>query len=178
MPHHRLFRDGRTRRIRGRSPRTPQRVDGLGERFALLATYLKGRLARYEDQGGVRPEVAEAWTWLARQRGAGTLKGLTAHVALSERRLSTLFRVETGLTPKQAARLMRFQHAKAAAVRAVAAGTPSDLARIAAECGYYDHSHLVRDFHPYTDASPSAWLAEEFRNIQAGAHGTDGDWDA
>lgn len=149
-----------------------------GERFGRLAAYVEGRVARCEGASGVRPEVAEAWTWLARHRGAGTLKGLAAHVALSERRLSTLFRTETGLTPKQAARLMRFQHAKAALVSAVVAGAPPDLARIAAEYGYYDHSHLVRDFHQYTDASPSAWLAEECRNIQAGAHGGGEDWDA
>ncbi|MFJ9848099.1 helix-turn-helix domain-containing protein [Streptomyces sp. NPDC101150] len=139
-------------------------------RFAALAGYLEGQLATHEDRPPPRPEVTEAWAWLARHRGAGTLRGLAAHVALSERRLGTLFRAETGVTPKQAARLMRFEHAKAVVVRATAAGTRPDLARVAADCGYYDHSHLVRDFHQYTGASPSAWLAEECRNIQAGGH--------
>ncbi|NEB81850.1 AraC family transcriptional regulator, partial [Streptomyces sp. SID14478] len=81
-----------------------------------------------------------------------------------------LFRAETGLSPGQAARLMRFQHAKAAVVRRVAAGTPPDLAGAAAAHGYSDHSHLVRAFHQYTGLSPTAWLAEECRNIQAGSH--------
>ncbi|MFE7116341.1 helix-turn-helix domain-containing protein [Streptomyces sp. NPDC057654] len=139
-------------------------------RFAALADYLEKQLATHGDRPRPRPEVAEAWTWLARHRGAGTLRGLAAHVALSERRLSTLFRAETGATPKQAARLMRFEHAKAGIVRATAAGDGPDLARTAAACGYYDHSHLVRDFHQYTDLSPTAWLAEECRNIQAGGH--------
>ncbi|MEV0374383.1 helix-turn-helix domain-containing protein [Streptomyces sp. NPDC050636] len=139
-------------------------------RFAALAGYLKEQLATHDDRPPPRPEVTEAWTWLARHRGAGTLRGLSAHVALSERRLSTLFRAETGVTPKQAARLMRFEHAKAAIVRATAVGPRPDLARVAADCGYYDHSHLVRDFRQYTGASPSTWLAEECRNIQAGGH--------
>lgn len=146
-------------------------LDRWEDRFALLSAYLRRRAATRDATGAVRPEVAEAWAWLARHRGAGTLAGLSRHVALSERRLTALFRAETGLTPKQAARLMRFQHAKAAVARAVAAGAPPDLAGVAADTGYYDHSHLVRDFRQYTGETPTGWLAEECRNIQAGAHG-------
>ncbi|MFG2030164.1 helix-turn-helix domain-containing protein [Streptomyces sp. NPDC048825] len=139
-------------------------------RFSLLASYLRGRAAQADRAGRVRPEVGEAWAWLARHRGAGTLNGLAEHVALSPRRLTTLFRAETGLSPKQAARLMRFEHAKSTVVRELTAGASPNLAQIAADCGYYDHSHLVRDFRQYTDVSPTAWLAEECRNIQAGGH--------
>lgn len=141
-------------------------LDRWPDRFALLSGYLRRRAAG-ADAGRVRPEVAEAWAWLARHRGAGTLGGLSRHVALGERRLTTLFRAETGLTPKQAARLMRFEHARAAVTRAVGAGARPDLARVAADTGYCDHSHLVRDFRRYTGATPTGWLAEECRNIQA-----------
>lgn len=144
---------------------------GWEERFASLSGYLRQRAADADGGDHLRPEVAEAWAWLARHRGVGTLRGLSRHVALSERRLTTLFRAETGLSPKQAGRLMRFERARNAVVRPVAAGAAPDLARIAADCGYYDHSHLVRDFQQYTGVSPSGWLAEECRNIQAGSHG-------
>ncbi|WP_051819783.1 AraC family transcriptional regulator [Streptomyces sp. NRRL S-920] len=156
-------------------------LDRWEDRFALLSGYLRRRAATDHAAtgraGSVRPEVAEAWAWLARHRGAGTLGGLSRHVALSERRLTALFRAETGLSPKQAARLMRFQHARAAVVRAVAAGGPPDLARVAADTGYYDHSHLVRDFQQYTETSPTRWLAEECRNIQAGVRGGGEEWE-
>ncbi|MFD8460366.1 helix-turn-helix domain-containing protein [Streptomyces antimycoticus] len=140
------------------------------DRFAVLGTYLRERAAAGEDGAPVRSEVAEAWAWLARHRGAGTLTGLAEHVALSPRRLTSVFRAETGLSPKQAARLMRFQYARNTVVRSVAVGRAPDLARVAAECGYFDHSHLVRDFRQYTGVSPTAWLAEECRKIQAGGH--------
>ncbi|MBD3005240.1 helix-turn-helix domain-containing protein [Streptomyces sp. 5-10] len=140
------------------------------DRFATLGAYLRERAAEGEDGTPVRSEVAEAWAWLARHRGAGTLTGLAEHVSLSPRRLTSVFQAETGLSPKQAARLMRFQHARTTVVRAVAAGRAPDLARVAADCGYFDHSHLVRDFRQYTGVSPTAWLAEECRNIQAGGH--------
>ncbi|WP_053048577.1 AraC family transcriptional regulator [Streptomyces antioxidans] len=140
------------------------------DRFTTLGAYLRERAAASEDGTPVRSEVAEAWAWLARHRGAGTLTGLAEHVSLSPRRLTSVFQAETGLSPKQAARLMRFQHARNTVVRAVAADRAPDLARVAADCGYFDHSHLVRDFRQYTGVSPTAWLAEECRNIQAGGH--------
>ncbi|MGB8944260.1 MAG: AraC family transcriptional regulator, partial [Streptomyces sp.] len=64
------------------------------ERFASLSGYLRQRAAD-ASSGSVRPEVTEAWAWLARHQGVGTLRGLSRHVALSERRLTTLFRAET-----------------------------------------------------------------------------------
>lgn len=143
---------------------------GWEERFALLGSYLRARAAGADEAAPVRREVVEAWAWLTRHRGAGTLRGLAEHVALSPRRLTALFRTETGLSPKQAARLMRFEHAKATVARGVAAGGSPELARVAADCGYYDHSHLVRDFRQYTGVNPTAWLTEECRNIQAGGH--------
>ncbi len=55
--------------------------------------------------------------------------------------------------------------------RAATAGVP--LAQVAARAGYYDQSHLVRDFHEFAGLSPSAWLAaergsQEFPNLQVG----------
>lgn len=91
------------------------------------------------------------------------------HVLLSRRQLHTLFTRELGIGPKAVNRLMRFQHAVRAIAATVPAGTRADLGRVAAECGYFDQSHLTRDFRQFTGTSPTGWLAEERRNIQAGS---------
>lgn len=153
-------------------------LDGWHERFGTLAGYLRARTEDHERRTGVRPEVAEAWRWMAWHRGAGSMDGLAAHVALSPRQLSTLFRREIGIGPKQVSRLMRFEHARQRIAAVVQAGRPLDLAEVAVGCGFYDHSHLVRDFHQYTELSPTAWIAEEHRNIQAGGHHKDEEWGA
>lgn len=149
---------------------------GWPERFAALTGFLRQRAADAERRGGVRPEVAEAWRWLAWHRGTGSMDGLAAHVALSRRQLTTLFRQELGVSPKQISRLMRWERARQDVAASVAAGRRPDLAELAARCGYYDHSHLVRDFQQYTGLSPTAWIAEERRNIQAGGHRNGEEW--
>ena len=59
-----------------------------------------------------------------------------------------------------------------------AAAAPLDLARLAAECGFADQSHLDREFRAFAGTSPSGWIAEEFPNIQAGGHRYARDWEA
>ena len=136
-------------------------------RFAALNDHLRRSAEQFARRDGVRAEVAEGWRWLARHAGTGSMDGLASHVALSPRQLTALFRREVGMGPKQVSRLMRFQHARRLVSTAVQAGRAPDLARVAAQCGYYDHSHLVRDFRQYTGLSPTGWIAEERRNIQA-----------
>jgi AraC-like DNA-binding protein len=139
------------------------------------------------DGVGPRPEVVEAWRLLTLTRGRIRIDELARRVFLSRRRLSTLFAAEFGLSPKEAARTMRFTHAVARigkGVRASAAGPGAprpgrlDLARVAADCGYADQSHLDREFHGFAGTSPSGWIAEEFPNIQAGGHRYARDWEA
>jgi AraC-like DNA-binding protein len=49
------------------------------------------------------------------------------------------------------------------------------LAGLAARCGYYDQAHLAREFRELAGCPPSAWLAEEFRNVQSGPGTQDGE---
>ena len=138
-------------------------------RFAILQDYLRRRVDGQRRER-VRPELVEAWRWLAWHRGTGSMDGLAAHVHLSPRQLRTLFTREVGLGPKQVSRLMRFSSATSAIAYAVAAGTTPDLAGVAARCGYFDQAHLDRDFDQFAGISPRGWIAEERRNIQDGGH--------
>jgi AraC-like DNA-binding protein len=132
------------------------------ERFTVLDDEL-GALATREAIPGPPPAVVNAWRLLQRSRGAVPIGTLADTVGYSDRRLSTLFDAEIGLTPKTAARVIRFDRAR----RAAQVAAPGSLGRIAAEHGYSDQSHLVRDFVAFTGRSPTRWLAEEFGNVQA-----------
>lgn len=121
---------------------------------------------RSNDRGGApRPEVAHAWRLATASGGRVSVAALAREVLLSERQLRTLVRRELGVGPGQVLRLARFERSR----DRVAAGIDATLADTAAECGYADHSHLDRDWRELIGCSPTAWLAEERRNVQATA---------
>jgi AraC-like DNA-binding protein len=91
-------------------------------------------------------------------RGRVRVDALTMEAGWSRTRLWSRFRSEPGLSPKRAARLVRFDHA----AHQLAAGRPA--AQVAAEGGSADPSHLHRDVMSFTGATPTAgagapWLA-------------------
>lgn len=140
------------------------------ERFGLLQAHLRDRAERAPRSTSVRPELEEAWRWLLGSGGRQRLDGLARHVSLSARHLTTLFTREVGLPPKRVARLVRFDATSRDLVRGVTTGRRPDLASLAATHGYADQSHLDREFRDHLGTSPTGWLAEEHRNIQAGGH--------
>lgn len=140
------------------------------QRFSALDEYLWTRAMEAERREGPRREVGAAWHQLASSHGTATIVELARNTAMSARQLSTLFGRELGIGPKTSASLMRFDRVIATLGAEVRAGRRPQLAGIANQCGFYDQSHLVRDFQRFTDTSPTGFLAEELRKIQAERH--------
>lgn len=83
-----------------------------------------------------------------------TVRDIVGQVGLSHRRFIEVFSAEVGLTPKLYGRIQRFQRASASTQ-----GQPlPDWSKIAAECGYFDQSHLIRDFMAFSGLSPAEFL--------------------
>ena len=131
------------------------------ERFNVLDSALSD-LVRTQDS--IAPEVSYAWNRLHRTDGRIPVGRLAAETGWSARHLQSQLRLETGVTPKEAARVFRFDRAR----RRYACEPTRNLAALVAEHGYYDQAHLNREFSALAGCSPSAWWAEEFRNIQDG----------
>lgn len=125
------------------------------DRFRIAADALGRRL---DSHYAADEEVAYAWRLMTRARGLVRVGTLADAVGWSRKRLWSRFRAQLGLTPKQAAQLVRFDHA----AHLLAAG--HEPAAVAAESGYSDQSHLHRDVKAITGATPAAvarapWLA-------------------
>lgn len=118
-------------------------------RFAVLDDVLGRRLA---DAAAPDPAVSRVWSRLRESRGRVTVADLATDVGWSRRHLSEVTRRELGLPPKVVARLLRFAHASGQPARAAADG----WAAVAADCGYYDQAHLIRDFRAFTGTTPTA----------------------
>jgi AraC-like DNA-binding protein len=126
------------------------------ERFALAEAAI-GR--RREAGRAADPEVAFAWRRMAASRGRVRVDGLAAEVGWSRQWLWSRFRAQLGLTPKRAARLIRFDHAahRLYAGRAAAA--------VAAEAGYADKSHLHRDVLAFTGTTRTAVASARWLDV-------------
>jgi AraC-like DNA-binding protein len=135
---------------------------GWAARFARLDAALLDRLSGATVR--VPPEVREAWRLVFGSDGRRRTGELAEAVGWSRRHLSAQFRLATGLTPKQAARIARFEAVRRQLARP---GRPP-LADIAVRCGYADQPHLQREWRALAGCSVGTWLREEFPFLQDG----------
>jgi len=129
-------------------------------RFGVLDDVLLRLLDRLPPAS---PELERAWTVLVASGGAVRVDDLAREVGWSRRHLGSRFLREYGITPKEAARVVRFERSR---WMIAGPGRPR-LGDVAADCGFYDQAHLCREWAALAGCSPSAWLAgEEFPSVQ------------
>jgi AraC-like DNA-binding protein len=125
-------------------------------RFDLVDRVLADAMDDAMDTGRLPdPEIVGAWHDLEHRRGDMPISQIQAATGWSRRRLATRFREQVGLTPKAAARVLRFDRATELLVRSA----PRSLASIAMASGYYDQAHFNREFRRLAGCTPSAYLA-------------------
>ena len=121
------------------------------DRVALLEAFLLQRLESHDHDPhrGVRTVLnAIAHDPSMRIAEAQTMTGL------SPRQLTAAFRAEVGLAPKSYQRVRRLQ-----AALTMLDGGAAHGATIAADLGYFDQAHFVREFRSFTAMSPTQYLA-------------------
>jgi AraC-like DNA-binding protein len=148
---------GWLRDLAGRLAETP----GWPARFAALDAVLGARLASAPPPA---PPLAHAWRLLSGSAGAIPVAALADRLGWSRRHLSATLRRETGLRPKTLARVLRFERAFGLLDRAGQTG----WAAVAAQCGYADQAHLIREFREFAGATPVELAA---RRLTAGGIG-------
>lgn len=125
-------------------------ADSWCRRFTLLDHALTSRAA---DPPPGAAEIRHVWDQLIRRKGRTTVQELAEAADWSARRLQQRFREQIGLSPKVAVRIARLQHALQLLQ------TPASLSQVADTCGYFDQSHLNRDFKLLTNGSPRDFAA-------------------
>lgn len=122
-----------------------------GVRFDLLDAFIGLRLA------AARPP-AEGIAWalheLERKRGRVSIASLTDRLGCTRKHLVAQFREQIGLPPKMLARILRFNQV----VKRLERTGSGNWAATALELGYYDQSHMIRDFKEFAGSTPSDFL--------------------
>jgi len=119
-------------------------------RVMLLEAFLANRLQ--DEQFAPHPDVTAVLDGAERNPSMRVADAVTL-TGSSAKRLINMFRVQVGLTPKAYLRVRRLQ----AALRRLDEGM-SGGAAIAAELGYFDQAHFVREFRAFTETTPTQYL--------------------
>jgi AraC-like DNA-binding protein len=121
------------------------------DRLALLEATLTAQLCR---PLGLRCEVIAAMRAIESDPSI-RMTQLERHMCLGRRRLTRLFELQIGMTPKTYARLMRFRRVLQESHRRQFA----DWSAIALDCGYYDQPHLNLEFKRFSGFTPTEYVA-------------------
>lgn len=92
------------------------------------------------------------------ERGAASIGSIADDLQVGRRRLERAFRREIGLSPQHFARIRRLQ----SVVRRLEQGAPPrGWAYLAADTGYCDQSHLIREFRALAGTTPGRYAEEQ-----------------
>ncbi len=83
------------------------------------------------------------------------LDDVASQANLSPRQFRRRCQEESGLAPKSLCRILRFRRAQQLA----RASSRPNWSRVAAEAGYFDQAHLIRDFQQFTGRTPMSVLS-------------------
>lgn len=123
------------------------------EAVAVLVEAVAARAGRASAHNAIAPHALDV---IRRTGGRPDVARLAQHLATSARHLRRTVRQAAGVSLKAYGRTRRFLRAVMIADRR----PPPGWARLAAETGYYDQSHLVREFRTFAGLSPQRLLRE------------------
>jgi AraC-like DNA-binding protein len=133
-------------------------TESLPARIRWLEDWLLRRLALGKERNPIIP----ASLLLLRQSGEVRMPDLAREFAISQRQMERLYQTQVGMSPKQYTQLVRVEQARLALKRGGqrpdGPAGPRTTADLAAELGYYDQSHFIREFRAVVGMTPTAYL--------------------
>jgi AraC-like DNA-binding protein len=103
-------------------------------------------------------DVSGLARWVRSEPTRMTVQRLAGAAGVSRRHLTRVFRDVLGVSPKRYCRLARFQ----AGLGFAGAGAGVKWARVAAELGYADQSHMIAEFRELSSLTPEALATERW----------------
>ena len=121
------------------------------EQFQLLEASL---LRRLRDGVEKHYAVAAALEMFGNNQTGPIVSEAAKYLGLSQRRFIQVFKAEVGMTPKLFSRIQRFQQTRIF----IQQNLSPNWAGLALDLGYFDQSHLIREFLEFSGLSPTDYL--------------------
>ena len=133
------------------------------ERFQVLQEALLSRLCHGVEQ---HYAVSAALEMFGKNQAGPRVRETAKYLGLSQRRFIEVFKAEVGMTPKLFSRIQRFQQ-----TRTFIQHNPSiNWADLAADLGYFDQSHFIREFVEFSGLNPNDYINRHKRIIEPSIH--------
>jgi AraC-like DNA-binding protein len=129
-----------------------QDTAGLHARLLRLEAYLLARLKHAASPDAVAFAALHAF---AQEPTRAAIEPVQRASGLGPAQFIARFEQAVGLTPKRYARVLRFN----SLIEGLALKPASDWAQVAADAGYADQSHLIREFKRLAGITPTAYRA-------------------
>ncbi len=123
------------------------------ERIGLIEAFFLHRLEQYEKDD---PDFNRAVLVIRMRQGRVSLEKLASDIGLSLKQLERKFVENSGISPKQLCRIIRFRYL----FEHITAHPTDKWVDTALACGYYDQAHLIHDFKSFTGMSPAVFIRE------------------
>jgi len=120
-------------------------------RFDLLEALIHKRLSEARPP---RPEILGAWAEMQTAHGVVDVTALARKTGWSHKHLIAQFRDHIGAPPRRLGRILRFQRA----IKHLGPGNRARWAALAIDCGYFDQSHMIREFREFAGCTPEEYV--------------------
>jgi AraC-like DNA-binding protein len=131
----------------------------LSDRICLLDDWLLSRLKADKHQNALVPASLHL---LQKSNGRFSIPELAREFAISQRQMERIYLTQVGMSPKQYAKLLRVDTTRFFLKQT----NGKSVAEIAAELGYYDQSHLIREFISVIGISPHTYLKRTGKQME------------
>lgn len=125
------------------------------EKLQSIEHVLESRLTYYTS---VNPIVEKATQEILHSYGNFNVSSFCLKNTIHKSTLEKNFLAQVGLRPKELAAIIRFNHAHAILRRE----KKVKLTHLAIDCGYYDQSHMIKEFRRFSNYSPSQFMKAKY----------------
>ncbi|MAU08468.1 MAG: AraC family transcriptional regulator [Anaerolineaceae bacterium] len=127
-------------------------ANDVHSKIMLVEDFLRGHLPQPDDNVAL---VQQIITEIEQDRNLMRVEDLAQRMGYSPRSLQRLFHQYVGASPKWTIRRYRLQDA----ADLLDQRTPDDWARLAANLGYFDQAHFIKDFKDLIGETPAVYAA-------------------
>lgn len=120
----------------------------MKERIIYIESYLISQLPNFL---ATEERIDYVVKYIRKANGLVSVKQIAEEACLSERQLERRFKSAIGISPKTFSRIVKFKHT----VDYLRCCPKDSLFTAALECGYFDHSHLTKDFKAFGGTLPN-----------------------